>query len=94
MEDATAKLRSELATVKANLEITLGRANGLHLALVVIARGWGKPATQLISHLEDALEKVEATALPTPLPDATIQEARRVGSQVLELFRHAAREGG
>ncbi len=93
MEDEAAQLRRELAAIKANLDITLGRANGLNLGLVVLARGWGKPAAQLIAHLEDALEKIEATALPTPLPDATIEESQRVGRQVLELLRHAAREG-
>jgi len=94
MEGELRKLRHELAQLQADFDITLGRANGLHMAAAVFARGWGKPASALIAHLEQAIERTEATALPTPLPDATIRETRRVAETVLAALRHAQQEGG
>lgn len=94
MDEEVAKLKRELAALNADFDITLGRANGLNAAVLVLARGWGKPAEAVISHLETAIERIEATSLSTPLPDATIAEAKRVATQVLDCLKSAQQEGG
>ncbi|MEG3193509.1 hypothetical protein SNE32_14740 [Lysobacter sp. D1-1-M9] len=94
MEEEVQRLRADLDRLTREFEITLGRANGLHMTMLVLTREWGKPAADVIENLERTIERGEATALPTPLPDATIAEAHRVARMALETLRHAHREGG
>lgn len=93
MEEEVRQLRAELRRINTEFEITLGRVNGMHMALLMIARYWGRPARTLISELQEASEKTEATSLPTPLPDSTIAETKRVAQQIVEVLSHADREG-
>lgn len=93
MEEEVRKLRSEVDRLKKEYEIALGRINGLNLALLVLARYRGQPASAVIAELLEAIERTQATSLPTPLPDETVQETTRVAQQIVEVLAHAQREG-
>lgn len=93
MEEEVQRLRAELKRINTEFEITLGRVNGMHMALLMVTRYWGRPAATLIAELREAIEKTEATSLPTPLPDSTIAETKRVAQQIVEMLAHADREG-
>lgn len=88
------QLRQKLDILNMEKELTLGRANGLNMAVLVMARGWGQPASELISHLEEAIERIEADALHLPLADATREETTRVARQILGVLHHAQGDGG
>ncbi|MCF8809643.1 hypothetical protein KIP31_09970 [Xanthomonas campestris pv. campestris] len=89
-KERIAQLENELARLRTEFAITLGRANGLHLVVLTLARDWGKPAAAITGHLDEAIEAVEATALHTPLPEETLAEQLRVAKQVSQTLKAAA----
>ncbi|WP_435014667.1 hypothetical protein [Xanthomonas arboricola] len=89
-KERIAQLENQLARLQTEFAITLGRANGLHLVVLTLARDWGKPAAAITGHLDEAIEAAEATALHTPLPEETLAEQLRIAKQVSQTLKAAA----
>ncbi|MBB3822261.1 hypothetical protein FHT03_001056 [Xanthomonas arboricola] len=80
-------LEKELEQLRGEFRLTLGRTNGLHLAVLTMARHRGRPTEELIAHLDQAIEAIEATGLHTPLHDMTLEEQLRVAKQVSQVLQ-------
>ncbi|PPU15559.1 hypothetical protein XacyCFBP2565_06970 [Xanthomonas arboricola pv. corylina] len=89
-KERIAQLETELARLQTEFAITLGRANGLHLVVLTLARDWGKPAAAITGHLDEAIEAVEATTLHLPVRDETLDEQLRVAKEIAQVLKMSA----
>lgn len=75
-----------------DLHLMLGRLNGLHAAILTIARTIpAEQAKVAASAIEGAAERVHADALASPVSDLQITEMRRVLMEIASVLQQAAR---
>ncbi len=74
-----------------DLNLMLGRLNGLHAAVLTIARTLpAEQAQTAAAAMRDASEKVHSDALASPVSDTQINEMHRVMSEIAVVLQHAA----
>lgn len=76
-----------------DLHLMLGRLNGLHAAVLTIARTL--PAAQAATAaaaMQEGAERVHSDALASPVSDVQITEMRRVLMEVTSVLQQAARD--
>jgi hypothetical protein len=74
------------------LAITKGRVDGMHALLLTIARHLPPQiAAECAKQVEVAAERITADLLALPLPNATVEEVKRVMAQGAEVLKHAAK---
>lgn len=83
----------DIKRLEAELLLILGRVNGLHAAITVIARTLPPDvASEAARQLGEASERIHSDALASPVPDATVDEMRRVIEQLRFVLQAAAQD--
>jgi hypothetical protein len=81
----------KLEKLEANLNIALGRINGLHALLYVIARSLPIDIAKVCAeNAELAKEKVIADSVALPIPDSMMNEQIRVLEEGVKILRIAS----
>ena len=84
-----------LEALEKNLNITLGRVNGLHSLLYTIARELPpEVAAKCAESAEAAKEKIIADRVAAPVPDDMINEMNRVVAEGIFVLKAAAKQQG
>jgi hypothetical protein len=82
----------DMKRMEAEMHLLLGRVNGLHAAIAVIARSLPSgTASVAAEQLALASKRVHSDALAEPVPDSMIEEMRRVMDEMSRVLREAAR---
>jgi len=84
-----------LEALEKNLNIMLGRVNGLHSLLYTIARELPPEiAVKCVEAAEAAEEKLIADSVAAPVPDDMIDEMNRVVAEGIFVLKAAAEQQG
>ncbi len=76
-----------------DLQIILGRLNGLHASVLTIARALPPAvASEAAQKLQVASERVNADALASPIAEATVNEMERVMREFVFVLKAAAQD--
>jgi hypothetical protein len=80
-----------METIEANVAIMLGRLNGMHAVVLTVLREMPKPVASAAARaLGVARQKVEADAVASPIPEATLHEMLAVIDQARQVLSAAA----
>jgi hypothetical protein len=83
---------TEIEALQLNLQIAVGRLNGLHTVLLVIARSLPSEVAQKAAReLRRAAEAVHSDALAMPVPEELIAEQMRVQLELAGVLELAAK---
>ncbi len=84
-------VEERLAKLEGNLELVYGLANGLHAALLTLAREMPPAiATHAAARLDKSIERVHADMLASPAPDRSILRSLALLQEVQGVLRAAA----
>lgn len=84
----------KIETLVAELEIMLGRINGLHEVLWHLAGALPPElAARAIELIEQGHPKVQADLLAAPVAERTISEHQRIVAEALQILRGVASRG-